>query len=93
MMAVIMIAEAPGFDASFVEAARSAGLFDEMAQAPGFVSHLSGATSTGYRVVEVWESRQDHQAWYDGHVAPKLPPGTDPIPSEYVDLLASLPER
>jgi heme-degrading monooxygenase HmoA len=92
-MAVIMIAEAPGFDASFADTARSTGLLDALTQAPGFVSHVSGATSTGYRVVEVWQSREDHHAWYDTHIAPSLPPGTQPIPSEYIEVLATVPER
>ena len=91
-MAVIMIAEAPGADASFIDGMRAAGVADALAQAPGFVSHISGAASSGYRVIEVWESREDHQAWYDDHVAPNLPPGIGPIPFEYVEMLLASPE-
>ena len=91
-MAVIMIAEAPGADASFIDGMRVAGVVDALAKAPGFVSHLSGAASSGYRVIEVWESRDDHQAWYDNHVAPNLPPGMRPIPFEYIELLLAAPE-
>ncbi len=91
-MAVIMTAEADGADASFIEGMQSAGVVDALAKAPGFVSHLSGAASSGYRVIEVWESRDDHQAWYDAHVAPSLPPGTGPVPVEYIDLLLAVPE-
>ena len=53
-MAVIMIAEAPGADASFIHGC-AAGVADTLVQAPGFVSHISGAGSNGYRVIEVWE--------------------------------------
>lgn len=91
-MAVIMIAEAPGADASFIDGMRAAGVVDALAKAPGFVSHLSGAASSGYRVIEVWESRDDHQAWYDNHVAPNLPPGMGSIPFEYIELLLAAPE-
>jgi heme-degrading monooxygenase HmoA len=90
-MSVIMIAEVPGADASFFDGMRAAGVVDAIAKAPGFVSHLSGAASSGYRVIEVWESREDHQAWYDNHVSPNLPPGIGPITPEYIDLVAEVP--
>ena len=91
-MSVIMIAEAAGADASFIDGMRAAGVVDALVQAPGFVSHLSCAASSGYRIIEVWETREDHQAWYDNHVAPNLPPGLGPIPFEYVETLLALPE-
>jgi len=85
-MAVVMMSELPGVDAGFAEAAREMGLLDEMVVAPGFVRHLSGATSSGYRVIEVWESREAWQAWFDGHVAPKLPPGMEPTTPEMIEV-------
>ena len=91
-MAVIMTAELAGAHASFIEGMRAAGVVDALEKAPGFVSHISGAASSGYRVIEVWESREDHQTWYDDHIAPSLPPGVGPVPFEYVDLLIALPE-
>jgi heme-degrading monooxygenase HmoA len=90
-MPFIMFAEVAGADASFIEGMKAAGLVEELVKAAGFVSHISGAASTGYRVIEVWESRDDHQAWYDAHVAPNLPPGTEPVPYEYAELSLSLP--
>jgi hypothetical protein len=91
-MAVIMTAEAPGADASFIDGTHASGVADTLAQAPGFVSHISGAASSGYRI-EV--SR-----------VPGGPPGLvrrprraeptgrhGPIPFEYVEmLLAAVPE-
>lgn len=73
-MAVIMISELPGAGPEFVDVARQQGLVDKMKSAPGFMGHWSGATGTGYRVVEVWESPEAHQAWLDGTVKPSLPP-------------------
>jgi heme-degrading monooxygenase HmoA len=90
-VAVIMDTEIPGADASFIDGMRAAGVVDAISQAPGFVSHTSGATSSGYRVIEVWESREAHQAWYDHHIAPNLPPGMEPT-WEYIDLVISVPE-
>ncbi len=89
-MAVIMNTEVPGADASFMDGMRAAGVVDAIAKAPGFVSHVSGVSDTGYRVIEVWESREAHQAWFDGHIAPNLPPGFTPS-WEYSDLVISVP--
>jgi hypothetical protein len=92
-MAVIMIAEAPGADASFVDGLVASGVPDAMVKAPGFVSHISGITSNGFRVIEVWETRDAHQAWFDEQVAPNLPPGMRPIPVEYIELRLEVPKR
>lgn len=92
-MAVIMITELPGFDAGFADAARTAGIVDAMSTAPGFQGHLSGATDSGYRVVEVWESREAHQAWYASQIAPNLPPGVEPTTPQYIEVALRVPER
>jgi len=90
-MSVIMIAEVAGADASFMDGMRAAGVLDAMATYPGFVSHISGATGNAYRVIEVWDSREAHQAWVENVILPNMPPGA-PTPSmEYMDLLASVP--
>jgi len=91
-MAVIMISEVPGADRGLVEGLRSSGLLDALTKMPGFVSHVSGPTDTGFRVVEVWDRKESHQAWYDHHVAPNLPPGLSATPPEYIELVISLPE-
>ena len=72
-MAVIMISELPGAGPGFADVARQQGLFDTMKSAPGLMGHWSGATDTGYRVFEVWESPEAHQAWLDSTVKPSLP--------------------
>jgi hypothetical protein len=43
-----------------------------MKSAPGFMGRWSGATDTGYRVFEVRESPEAHQAWLDGTAKPSL---------------------
>ena len=91
-MAVIMIAEVAGADASFIDGMRAAGVVDALATFPGFVSHVSGAASGGYRVIEVWESREAHEAWVEKVVLPNLPPGAPPPSIEYIDVLAAVPE-
>ncbi len=90
-MAVIMSTEIPGADAGFMDGMRAAGVVDAISKAPGFVSHISGASGTGYRVIEVWESREDHQAWFDEHIAPNLPSEVERPAWEYIDLMAAVP--
>jgi heme-degrading monooxygenase HmoA len=85
-MSVIMITELPGADAGFAEAIRGAGVLDAIAEAPGFLSHISGPVESGYRVIEVWDSREAHRSWYENHVAPKLPAGLEPTTPEYIEL-------
>ena len=92
-MAVIMSTEIPGADAGLIDGMRAAGVLDAMAKAAGFVSHIGGVSASGYRVIEVWESRDDHQAWYDAHIAPNLPPGVERPQWEYIDLISAVPER
>ena len=70
-MAIIMISELPGAGPEFADVARQQGLFDQMKSAPGFMGHWSGTTDSGYRVFEVWESPEAHQAWLDGTVKPQ----------------------
>ena len=54
--------------------------------AKGFRGHWSGATGSDYRVIEQWDSREDFQAWYDGQIVPKLPPGVEVTPPAVFDL-------
>ena len=91
-MSVIMIAEVAGADATFIDAMRAAGVVEALATRPGFVSHISGAADSGYRVVEVWESREAHQEWVDQVILPNMPPGAPAPSTEYIDLLMAVPE-
>ncbi len=86
-MAVIMVEELAGAGPEAAELIRRLGLLEKLRTAPGFLGHWSGTTSTGYRVVEVWDSAEAHQAWYDGSVKPNLPPGMEPAPPTYVDVI------
>ena len=91
-MPVIMIAEVAGADASFLDGMRAAGVLDAIATYPGFVSHISGATSDRYRVIEVWESREAHQSWVEAVILPNMPPGAPTPTTEYMDLAAAVPQ-
>jgi hypothetical protein len=85
-MPVLMMVEIPGADAAFAEGMRHAGVLDELQTAQGFRGHWSGAASSGYRAIELWDSREDCQAVAEGHFAPKLPPGAELPPMEFFEL-------
>lgn len=84
-MAIVTMTDVPGADTAFADKMREAGVVEALRAAKGFRGHWSGATSSGYRVIELWDSQKDHQAWYDANIAPKLPPGIEPTPPEFFD--------
>lgn len=50
-----------------------------MQQAKGFIAHAGGPhPDGGWRVVEMWDSEADGQAWFDQNVKPNLPPDIVP---------------
>ncbi len=85
-MAVIMINDLPGAGPDFIEGMRQAGVLDAMQSATGFQSHISGSIDSGYRVIEVWESRDAWQAWFDQIIKPNLPAGVEAEPPTFIDL-------
>jgi hypothetical protein len=84
--AIVMMTEMPGADATFAEGMRQSGILDALQTASGFQGHWSGATNSGYRVFELWDSREDCQAFADGNFAPNLPPGVELPPMEFFEL-------
>ncbi len=47
--------------------------------AKGFISHAGGPNPAGgWPVVEVWESEEESQAWFEEIVEPNLPPNIVP---------------
>jgi heme-degrading monooxygenase HmoA len=84
-MAIVMMTEVPGADTRFADGMRQAGVVEALQAAHGFRGHWSGATGSSYRVIELWESREDHQAWYEGNVASNLPPGVEPTLPEFFE--------
>ena len=77
-MAVLMIAEVPGLTED-VYAGMVGGMMPGIRASKGFVSHAGGPSpSGGWRVVEVWETQEDSDEWFNNNVKPNLPPGIDP---------------
>ena len=76
-MPILMISEvsgqtAEGYDHLF------AVVGEALATAPGFVVHSSHPTEDGWRIVEIWDSRDDAGRFFAEHIAPRLPDGIRP---------------
>jgi hypothetical protein len=77
-MPVLMIAEVPNLNEE-IYAGMVGQLMPLMRAHAGFISHGGGPSPTGgWRVVEVWESEEDSQKWFDENVKPNLPPDVVP---------------
>jgi hypothetical protein len=77
-MPVLMIAEVPNLTEE-AYGGMVGQLTAPMRAHRGFIAHAGGPhPEGGWRVVELWESEEDAQAWFGEHVDPHLPPGVVP---------------
>jgi len=84
-MPVLMTADMDGATQEMLEG-MNAALDGPMKSAQGFVSHANGPVPGGWRVIEVWDSEDDFNAWFEANVKPILPEDT-PMPSVKLDQL------
>ena len=56
----------------------AAVLIDKLKAAPGFIAHYAWEYEGGMTVVEVWESAEQHDDWFDNNVKPHLPVEVSP---------------
>jgi hypothetical protein len=74
---VLLIAEADLPEEAYAEIADK--MSPLLREAKGFICHAGGPDPAGgCRVVEIWESEQDGQNWFDHNIRPNLPPGVKP---------------
>ena len=85
-MPILMMTEVPRADAALAEGMRHAGVLDALQAARGFRGHWSGAARSGYKVTELWDSREDCQAFLDHNIVPNFPPGIEPPQLEFFEL-------
>ena len=77
-MAVVMIAEVANLTEE-IYGALIAQLTPALRAAEGFIAHAGGPSPEGgWRVVEMWESEEIAQAWFNENVKPNLPPEINP---------------
>lgn len=73
-MPVLMIGDVPNLTEE-IYAGMVGQLMPLMRAANGFISHAGGPNPTGgWRVIEIWETEEDGQKWFDDNVKPNLPP-------------------
>jgi len=48
-------------------------LLESVKSAPGFILHVSYEDANGFCVSEVWETKEQHDAWFDANVVPNVP--------------------
>ena len=55
-----------------------AKLGEQLRGAKGFIAHIAGPYEEGWRVMEIWETKEDATEWFAKFVHPNLPPGVKP---------------
>ena len=82
-MPVLMIAEVPNLPEEIY-----GGMIGQLTPlfraSNGFISHSGGPSPAGgWRIVEIWETEEDSENFYNEHVAPDVPPEIVPVRTYY----------
>jgi len=48
-------------------------LIERLRKAPGFIVHASYVDANGFCVAELWETQEQHDAWFNENVVPNVP--------------------
>ena len=77
-MAVMMTGKVQGMTSDIYDG-MAKNLMPILKQAKGFISHSAGIAEDGvWTVIEVWESEDQAQRWFEENVKPNLPAGIMP---------------
>lgn len=76
-MAILVIAHVDGVDEKMHSGMLSA-LEGALRTARGFIGHLGGPNGDAFRVLEIWETKEDAVRFFADFVHPNLPPGVRP---------------
>jgi hypothetical protein len=76
-MAILMVSEVSGQTPAGYDG-MLATVSPALKAAPGFVMHASHPVEGGWRVVEVWNSREEAVRFFAATIAPNLPKGIHP---------------
>jgi heme-degrading monooxygenase HmoA len=66
----------------------AAVLTDKLKATPGFIAHYAWEQDGGIRVVEIWESAEQHDDWFNNSVKPNLPVEVTPEKHELMNKVA-----
>jgi heme-degrading monooxygenase HmoA len=62
-----------------------AALVDKLKAAPGFIAHYAYEYEGGINVVEIWDSAEQHDDWFDNNVRPHLTVEVTPEKHELIN--------
>ena len=48
-------------------------LVENVKQQPGFILHTAFVDDDGFCVAELWETQEQHDAWFNANVVPNVP--------------------
>jgi hypothetical protein len=74
-MTVLKQHHAPGMPAEVYDQVAT-GAMPSQSKADGFVAHYAIVEGGGITVIEIWDSIDQHDAWFNEVVKPHLPPDT-----------------
>lgn len=84
-MAVVMIADIPGMTDEMYRQAIGQ-VRDQLKAAPGFVAHAGTPTPQGFRITEIWASRDDCTRFLQGTIMPMAQQaGIPPFQPEFLE--------
>jgi hypothetical protein len=85
-MTVLVRSTAVGLDEATYDQ-MAPGLHPLVKKQPGFIIHVAYPIPGGFIVSELWESKAQHESWFNEFVKPNLP-DSDAMTTEYVELHA-----
>jgi hypothetical protein len=85
VMAVVLVADIPGMTSEMYRQAIDQ-VRTELKAAPGFVAHVGIPTPQGFRVTEIWESRDDCTRFLQSTIMPMAQQvGIPPFQPEFLE--------
>ena len=72
-MAHMIISEVPRMSREMAQQ-WMAQLEPKLKSQQGFILHANGPTEAGWQAIEIWESREDFDRWFNEFIQPMMPP-------------------
>jgi hypothetical protein len=77
-MSVMVTADQPGMTQEMYDGL-AAELLPLLREREGFIAHAAWPVDGGFKVMEMWESESQHDAWANDVVLPRMPQGAPPL--------------
>jgi heme-degrading monooxygenase HmoA len=67
----------------------AAALMDKLKATPGFIAHYAWEHEDGINVVEIWDTAEQHDGWFNTIVRPHLPVEVTPRKHELINTVTA----